>query len=116
MAARKRPPEPQGALSLFAPAAPVVEIRVPHVETMSPDVKPAQNAVVTFGEPEPAATPKLRLAYSRPDEDVEIEREPRGGWWVQRRRKNGTIFAAVHYTRGELALLRERIDATLEAG
>lgn len=106
MASRKHQPEPQGALSLFG------FNREPDPPRLA-DVKPTPEQIEKSLDVGPTAT-KLRLAYSRPNEDVEIVDEPHGGYWVQRRRKNGTIFAAVHYTRNELEMFVRVAKKALE--
>lgn len=98
MAARKKSAE---SMTLFVAPAPM------------PASAPQPPSTPRSSSPEP---PKLRLAFSRPDNDVTIEPAEQGGFWVSRTRADGTTSATVHYTRAELEMLLRRIPAALEVG
>lgn len=67
-------------------------------------------------EPEPEPRPKLRLVPPQPDEDVTIEPDDSGFFWVSFVRHDGTTRGAVRITRRQVEMLLARAPVALEMG
>ena len=65
-------------------------------------------------EPEPEPRPKLRLVPPQPDEDVTIEPDDSGFFWVSFVRHDGTTRGAVRITKRQVEMLLARAPIALE--
>lgn len=66
--------------------------------------------------PDAPERPKLRLVPPQPDEDVTIEPDDAGFFWVSFVRHDGTTRGAVRITRRQVEMLLARAPVALEIG
>lgn len=78
-------------------------------ESTVPDAAPMGG-----GSTPPAGAPKLRLVPPQPDEDVTIEPDDSGFFWVSFVRHDGTTRGAVRITRRQVEMLLARAPIALE--